>query len=766
MSTINTNDVKQARLSAIKDEVTQLHPLLKLLLPKLPRVQHVEKTHGVHEMGADFVFSRLDEVFHDLEYIGVIAKVGKIVQDYTDIERQIKECEVERFFGNGRKKIFLSEIWVVATGTISNGAQQKIHAEYKTRKILFVDGDRLSSLIDQHLPNYWTDVSLEIGDYLHTVWATNDQLDRSLSLVTTHNDRFYIDQDIYEAEEFDRKKLKPQRKTDVAEQLQYHDVILVEGGMGAGKSKLLRTLVDFYSQPQQFLKSNLLPISITFKDYVDKYGSQPQKVIDALIPKQVRENKPAEVQYLLLLDAADEKNLSAQDLAQAVLLAAKAAVTAKMKAVITSRWCEAYEGNSLLRQSAKRLELRPLSTARLIEFIRKLCRDVDLKSRLIEDLKKSALFKELPKSPIAAILLAQLLNENAKELPSNLTELYAKYTELSLGRWDVDKGLQTQKEFEALFTIITQLAEHFLAHQIEGISVAEAKEFFSTYLKKRNLGLDADDLFSKLISRSDIVAIDPVSGVFRFKHKTFMEFFYAKAHFKKPMLIDGRVWAPYWITAFYFYVGLHKDCPEILAEIFKIKPQNEGERWMRLINIPNYLLAGFSSPYEVTEEAVAMAMREAADLYVEVSEGMIKSAFAVFPRMHFIWLMQLIIRKNYAYDFFKKAIAMAAARIDSECTDRKRCAIALFFLSAIARELEEKGCFEFLIENYQKDLPVEVELAIRHETDDDKQRTQLVKKLDQRVTRSLRDNPAFRDFVTSMYEKPIKALKRPERLDG
>ena len=391
-----------------------------------------------------------------------------------------------------------------------------------------------------------------------------------------------------------------------------------------------------------------------------------------------------------------------------------------------------------------------------------MCRDIDLKSRLIEDLKKSALFKELPKSPIAAILLAQLLNENAKDLPSNLTELYSKYTELSLGRWDVDKGLQTLKEYEALSSIITHLAEHFLVNQLEEISILEAKEFFATYLKKRNLGLSADELFHKLTVRCDIIALDEVRGVFRFKHKTFTEYFYAKAHFKKPMLIDGRVWNPYWITSFYFYVGLQKDCPELLEEILKRKPSNEAERWMRLTNIPNYLLAGFSSPYEIAERSVAQAMQEAAELYIDVSEKNIKSPFAVFPKMHFLWLMQLMIRKSYNFEFFKKAVALAAVQISENGNDRKQCALAIFFLSVISRELEEKACFDFLIKNYQKDLPLEVELAIRHETDDDKQRSHLVKKLDQRVGRSLKENRSLQHFVSSLYDLPIRTKTLPE----
>ena len=759
---MNTAQLKQARLNAIQDEVKQLHPLLKLLLPKMKRVQQVEYTHGQHEMGADFVVSRLNDDFHDVEYIGIIAKIGKIVQDYTDVERQIKECEIERIFGNGRKKIYLNEVWVIATGQISHGAQEKIHAEYKSRKIVFIDGDRLSGLINDLLPNFWTDVSLQIGDYLHGVWTANDRLDKSLSLITNQTERFYIDQDVFESEEFDRKKRKPRKKADIHEQIDRNSVVLIEGGMGAGKSKLLRNLVDYYSTPHQFIKCNLLPLAVSFKEFIDKYESNPEKVVEALVPLELRNVKSEETKYLLLMDGADEKNLATDKLAEAVVNAAKSIDAAKMKAVITSRWCDGYERNSSLRNTAKRLELSALSTNRLIEFIKRLCRDIDLKSRLIEDLKKSSLFKELPKSPIAAILLAQLLNENAKELPSNLTELYAKYTELSLGRWDVDKGLQTQKEFEALSSIIIQLAEHFLTNSLEEISIGDAKEYFASYLKKRNLGLSANDLFNRLIERSDIVSVDDSKGVFRFKHKTFIEFFYAKAHLKKHIVIDERVWNPYWITSYYFYVGLQKDCPDLLQEIFNIKPKNETERWMRMTNIPNYLLAGFSSPYEVTEQAVAKAMQEAADLYTDISENVISSPFSIFPKMHFLWMVQMMIRRNYSFEFFRKAIELATVQISEECCDRKKCAISIFFLSVISRELDEKACFEFLVKNYQKDLPLEVELGIRHETDDDKKRSHLVKKLDQRMTRAINDNPSLKHLVTSLYEIPIRSKSKIE----
>jgi hypothetical protein len=78
---------KRGKLSIITNEVDQFHPLLKSLLCKLPNVIDVEYTHGTNEMGADFVLSKRHDTFGNTEYVGVIAKVGKIVQDYTDVER-------------------------------------------------------------------------------------------------------------------------------------------------------------------------------------------------------------------------------------------------------------------------------------------------------------------------------------------------------------------------------------------------------------------------------------------------------------------------------------------------------------------------------------------------------------------------------------------------------------------------------------------------------------------------------------------------------
>jgi ribosome-associated protein YbcJ (S4-like RNA binding protein) len=118
---------KLEKIKSIQSEVADLHPLLREVFTADPSIANIEYTHGQNEMGADFVLARTDPTLGDESYIGVVVKCGSIKQDHSDVKRQIEECQVERFFSGGKAKIFITEVWVVCNGSISNGAQRKIH---------------------------------------------------------------------------------------------------------------------------------------------------------------------------------------------------------------------------------------------------------------------------------------------------------------------------------------------------------------------------------------------------------------------------------------------------------------------------------------------------------------------------------------------------------------------------------------------------------------------------------------------------------------
>lgn len=749
------------RIANIKNEVEEFHPILLTLLPKLPHVRECEYTHGQREMGADFIIERANETLGDIEYIGVIAKVGKILQDLGEIERQIEECEIDRLFGAGKKKIALTGIWVVSNDVISKGAQEKIHHKYKIRNIQFIPGSKLVKFIETHLPNYGATLPVELGDYLHGIKTANAEMDKRLALFQAKDGRFYIEQDIYpnDAETYKNQK-KAQQRVDLQDEIQKHKLVCIEGSMGSGKSKLLRQIVDHYSDGKIYAAKKVLPLLIPFTRFIEKYDGDAARAIEAELPQKVQEQS-VDATKLLLIDGLDERNTTSDD--QPVYLkkiAASIAGDNNLKVVLTSRYSNAMEASPEANLIGRSYELRQLSMARLLEFLKALCAAFDVKSRLVQDIQNSSLFKQLPRSPIAAILLAQLLQQNSKELPSSLTELYSKYMELMLGRWDVEKGLQSQKEHEALENILTRIAEFMMTNELPKISADEALRFFREYLTERNLGLDAEQLFAKMVQRCEIVAVDSRAGLFFFKHRTFMEFFFAKRCQKTGLGIDSRVWNPYWANSYFFYIGLKKDCPELLRAIAKIKPTHEGEAILRLINTPNYLLAGFSTPYNVIEEIVEDAFIDAAKYYAGLVEKPAGSIFSEFPRMRILWMVQYMIRKGYAYDYFRKALASSAERIDARGSDVANLT-ALFFIGVVGIELKTETPLDLILEKQRPTLPIDLQLAMRHEISHSKLNTSSVKKFERQVKRMMRSNPRLRAQVPLFYDLPVnRAAKR------
>ena len=461
-----------------------------------------------------------------------------------------------------------------------------------------------------------------------------------------------------------------------------HRCILIQGGVGSGKSKLLRRLIGETTIPESFSKTKVIPVSASYTELMEKHSGVLTKLIDQRVPPAVRQACSSGTEYLVLIDAFDERRMETDSQADDLnaLFDQAAADEHCIRLVVTSRFLKGIERGGVLRPHVVRCELQPLSMQRTFEFITKMCATVNVEDRILEDLKKSALFRNLPRSPISAILLARLLKENQQEMPSNITELYAKYSELILGRWDEKKGLQSQKEYQALDNILMRLSRQMIEDQRLFISVVEVRTVFKDYLEERNLEIDAEQLFNKMVDRCEIVLLDNHSDTLGFKHRSFTEFFYAKSFVADQSLaIDNRVYNVYWMNTFFFYLGLRKDCPDELSAIIKMQTESELEEWLKIFNISNYLLAAYTTPYRIIERGVRDVVVTAAKLYRKIVTQGSKMWFGGMPRMHLLYLLQMFMRQGYSYSFFSKAIEDAALRIDESALDDETKAYALFF---------------------------------------------------------------------------------------
>lgn len=761
-------EFKKKKLADIKDEVREFHPLLESLFKRMKTITRVEYTHGPSEMGADFVLSLSHPILNTERYIGVIVKVGKIKQDNIDLERQVKECSIARFFENGKKEIFVDEIWVVCNGSISNNAKKVIRGFSNLRSVEFLGAGEIENLIDVHFPSYWTDLPIHISEYLSKTREKNLQHERNSSLLLVDNNDFYVEQDIYEnrnskfdlENQFKRKNVK----VNIFEKIKNHKITLIEGSMGTGKSRLFRKIISHFTTPSIFQDEKLLPLLISYKDLIDAYNNDINAVVNDFIDEKLKEEIGEDVTYLILIDGIDEKKFTTEEeLEKLTEIIYKLDGTPNTKFVMASRPLSSFDEVEGLSENLAKYEIRSLSIAKVIEFIRNVCKQLNITQRIIEDLKKSQLFRDLPQSPISAILLAKLIDEHSKELPSNMTELFSKYTELVLGKWDIEKGLQSQKEYQAAITFSMNLAEYFIENELNKISIDEARQRLNDYLKPRNLGLDTDLLLDKLVNRCEIFGADSTRGVMFFKHKTFAEFLYAKKITdSKQLQIDERAFTTYWNNVFYFCIGILRDCPDFLEELTNFPVDSEGGKVAKIANLPNFYLAGFASPYKVISDGIEKVVLETASYYKDVVSGKEESVFLNFPRVYFFLFINHILVEGLSFDFFEEGLETSALSItDDNSIDDETKAYALFFLNVAYIKLGKDKDFKFLLNKFKKHLPLDVLFAIDIESGSSKliNSSKILQKQSKKFRDAIKSSPSLRNTVQNLVKKPLKELQ-------
>lgn len=769
---------KQQMIEEIAAEVQDLHPLLKSVLGKLENITAVEYTHGTQEKGADFVLTRYDPALGSFSFVGVVVKRGKISNDITDIERQIKECSLPRLLDGGKRKERLSEVWVLNTSTISSNAKDKIFDEYTKQRIEFIDGFKLTQLVDKHADYFWHQVPSQIGAYLDTLSRKMETLENeSGGIGSISCNDFYIEPDIQEIEKFSYQKKgvrqsKP-RLINLTEEVLKTRVSILQAEMGFGKSKILRKLVQYYSATERFNEYKVIPIHMPFRRFWEK-GLTLTKLIEHELADALVELEKEKYKVLILLDGIDEAAVNGQWKEFVRQVVEEAIGNEQISLIMTTRPLHVLDEDVSMFSGAKRYLVRPLSISKIVLFVEKACQSITVPKKIYDDLRRSDLFKQLPQSPIAAALLSSLIAQNQNDLPSNLTELYAKSVEYMLGRWDVQKGLAPEKEYAAAERIALMLSEFIVSNQLIWMSLDEARLMVKTWHSKRNTGIDLTKLEDRVFNKSGIFSIDKDDGKLSFRHRSFGEYLYAKAAHVKPELIAlDNAFKPYWVECAFFYVGIKGDCADLLQTLFDHVPQDESESWLKVLALPDYALAGYQTEYALIEDNFYKLFIEAAKLYRDISSNNTKSKLVELPEMHLLWFFQRVLRYYYNYEYLRLAIPHTILKIDAARIDFSDKVYALFFASCFASQLGDASGFEYLIKTYSVDslpLPISIAIDLESKTNKDFSKLPLVKAHEKRLKSLLffqssangrkikiRGSASAADkMLNELFERPVK----------
>ncbi|MEM7584006.1 MAG: NACHT domain-containing protein [Acidobacteriota bacterium] len=692
----------------ITDEVREMHPLLKRLLPLLPNITNAEYTHGPHENGADFLLTKIDPTLGHTEYIAVIAKAGGIKRKLRDIKGQIEECWHPRFVAHGKQRVTPTGIWVIFTGYVAALTKTAISQQYHGKNVMFVDGDKLASLLKEYLPQYAPWLPHGPAIYLSDTRRQMHRMTRESDLAGDRT--FSYTPDLVEVMPrarqanggiVDRKRILASSKT-----------VLIEGDAGSGKSTFLRDLVDHLATPEVYTKRPLVPIYITYRDFKDTYRSDLQDLLAAVVADGFAAIR--NVRYIVCIDALDEGDVPAGDQQQVVReLACTFAELPRVRGVLTSRFLIGLQDVVHL-ESVLRCVITPLSPERMATFTGALCTKVSI-AQLTEAFKLNRFFRDMPKNPIVAILLARLLEhrdglrsaDGHDDLPSNLTELYAKYVEMMLGRWEIEKGFQSQHDYLALERILQCLAHTMMHKQCEECTFNDVQQQARDYVSKRELGVEADKLLATLKDRCSLVVVDKELKSFRFKHRTFQEFLTACAlRNNSDLQLPQDAFALNAMGTYFFYLGLIKDAPVQLRQLVNQVPETAQTTLMKPVLYGNYLLAAYATPRETLVHCLVQMLLEAGTLFNEILSG--KRTDVLYEEIRKLGpqvALDVFVRSihvGYCYGFFAPLLCQAATRIqtlalEGPARDRDAHAFALFLVYSLLLKLERADSFDALL---------------------------------------------------------------------
>jgi len=308
------------------------------------------------------------------------------------------------------------------------------------------------------------------------------------------------------------------------------------------------------------------------------------------------------------------------------------------------------------------------------------------------------------------------------------------------------------------------LSEYIYKNNLSSISCEEAKQIYDNYVSVRNFPkINLIELFDKIINRSGLIYKNYNENILFFKHRTFIEFFYAKYLNKsKEIDVNSNIFNPFEHNVFIFYIGLMQDCPQILKKMLEVKPTNNFQRFYRPFALSDYFLAGYSTPYNIVKDNMFEIFIESAKFYNEVITEKIILPFSCLSEANILWIFQLLFRDKFSFSFFEEALIDTCYRIE-DCNEimTEEKVIALFLVCCVKFELKINNPFDFLIEFHEDEIPFAAKFIVMQETENLKEKSEFLKKLDKRVAKELRKSGIL---INNILKKPIIAESKIKQL--
>ena len=463
-----------------------------------------------------------------------------------------------------------------ASGRINDAARRHILDEVQDPRLMFLDRDDLIPLIDKHYPDFWFGIDAELAPYFAAIKSRMEGADEDLTSALAGvggPQESAVTDERFVPIRINRTVWRPVTRHGRTERVPRVDefpvqgvlerketLTLITGTAGSGKSTCLRRLAYIAAErgagstsevaiPVLLKAANLL--SRSDETLVQQCATETMKLTGSRHASFSAEDLQ-EGRLLVLIDALDEVAAS-HDRTFVLDLAIKFTnAYHKCRVVVASRpLSSVYQ----LPQIAKFSEFEVSSIG--VRDAAKIIRRLHTKGRLSraqsgEIIRRLQQVHGMELSPLLVTLFVATSEGGRRDIPANITELFKKFTELMLGRWDVAKGLGQQYQAPLKDFVLTRAAFEMHRRRVGELEIAELEALIEGELGRRGHEAVAHDLCDEIINRSSLFR--KIGDRVEFRHHLLQEFFAGRGIPSRDFL-DSVISEDWWRRAIVFYFG-------------------------------------------------------------------------------------------------------------------------------------------------------------------------------------------------------------------
>lgn len=437
------------------------------------------------------------------------------------------------------------DVLVIATTGIANdSARRQLAAEFPSSRLLVWDSIELISLLDEHYAEFWWGIDETVFPYLRglqsILLAAPDYICISEGNEAPITDSSFIPLYLHRVEarlpRCGNAELEPEVLELTATSVIHRSEprVLILGGPGSGKTTVLRRMA-FALAADAMSSKNLSQIPVLLR--CQEVAANPDDTLTSQIQRKVCEvstlGRPCFTdddlrmgRVAVLLDAIDELAPADRE-GLATKLSQFIDAYPKCRIVLTSRDYTTIRTHPLFG-SLYHYNVSDLSLADAARIVDKAALGQEAPKPVVKEvLRRLQDVHGFRLSPLLVTIYVAGNDFTNVDVPPNITEVFKKYSEMLLGRWDQRKGLAQQHVAVKKDFLLQRVAFAMHRDRLTRLSVERAKEIMYEELIQIGSANMADSLFDEVVLRSGLLRIE--DGEVQFNHHLMQEFFAGRA---------------------------------------------------------------------------------------------------------------------------------------------------------------------------------------------------------------------------------------------